>query len=140
MLNIKKSIGDNIINHIILNIFLIYITPYLRILNSSLEELKSTWKLLGSSSGTTALTLPDNFNELIVEAKCNSITQLQYSYHFIKNQLTNSDKSYHNGFYTGSGDFSSCAVNVSLSSVALTRMSYKGTEYKENSTITVYCK
>ena len=108
--------------------------------NSSLEELKSTWKLLGSSSGTTALTLPDNFNELIVEAKCNSITQLQYSYHFIKNQLTNSDKSYHNGFYSSSSDFRSCIVNVSLSSVALTRMSYKGTEYKENSTITVYCK
>ena len=109
-------------------------------LDSSLEELKSTWKLLGSSSGTTALTLPDNFNELIVEVKCNSITQLQYSYHFIKNQLTNSDKSYHNGFYSSSSDFSSCIVNVSLSSVALTRMIYKGTEYKENSTITVYCK
>ena len=42
--------------------FFSYITPYLRVLNNSL-----TWKLVGNTTGTTPITLPQNFNELSIK-------------------------------------------------------------------------
>lgn len=101
-------------------------------LNRSLQ-----WKLLGSATGTTPISLPSNFSELLIDTGINNHAQ-SYSFSLIKNQLTDTVRHYRNGQYKSANAYAFIEINVSLSEIYLSDARYNGTDYIDSSVIDVY--
>lgn len=94
------------------------------------------WNYLDSKTGTTAIPLPSNFNELLVIAKLSSYN-VHFTYNLPKSFLESSGKGFRAGYYgTGSNGF--CEIIASLSSINLANAQSAGSTVTQNSTITVY--
>ena len=108
-------------------------------LDESVDTLNSNlqWKLLGSATGTTHISLPSNFSELLVDLGINNRAQ-SYSFSLIKNQLSDTVKRYRNGQYKSASAYAYAEIIVSLSEVYLSDARYNGTDYTSASVIDVY--
>lgn len=107
-------------------------------LNSNLE-----WKIAGSQTGTTAISLPDSFQELSVIVTFDAES---YTFNIPKIHLTSEDNVYTNGassFDGTSSYFRYVRIKASLSKVALYRFDTGSSRdgvsnYASSSTIDVY--
>jgi len=83
---------------------------------NAVNELATGWTSLGTQTGSTAIALPNNFKELIVDIDQVG-TSKNYTFHFIKEQLSSSSKVYINGAYISNSNASQIGLNISLTSV-----------------------
>ena len=82
-------------------------------INSYIAE----WTSLGTQTGTTAIALPNDFNELMVEV--NTANAGNFQFYFIRDMLSSTNKEYGNGSYISINNCCQVHVNVSLSSTSI---------------------
>ncbi len=107
---------------------------------SELIDDATTWKLIGTATGTTSITLPSSFKELHVKLDNPKQGTVVYTWNILREDLLSNGEHYFLGF-TGSTanlDSTSGILNVSLTSINLISNSIYGTDYVNDSTITVY--
>ena len=100
-------------------------------LNNSLQ-----WKSLPSVVGTSVIDLPSDYSEFIVDIKVNEYNNFTFS--FIKNQLTDTMQPYNNGFWLNTTNGAKCGVMISKTQVQLNDVRLGESSYETNSTVTVH--
>lgn len=76
-----------------------------------------SWTSLGTQTGTTAIALPNSFNELMVEVDTANAGSFQF--YFIRDMLSSTNKEFGNGSYISINNCCQVHVNVSLSSTSI---------------------
>jgi len=98
------------------------------------------WNLLDSKTGTTAILTPSNFDELCVMVKVNQNDNLVHQFNIPKAYIPvdNSSIQLRNGWYSNSTAYGTASIGINKAGLWIAFATYLGTEYKDNSTITVY--
>ena len=113
------------------------LSPFLIIfLNSNLENLNLDWKLIGTVTGQSPITLPEQFEQLLIKMEHNNVI---YSVYALKNWLSSTAKTFRTGYGMSDGNYSAyIGINVSLTQATLE--AYKvGNVVNTNSTsVTAY--
>ena len=104
------------------------------VMNFGVESSNLAWNVAGTASGSNPVLLPADFNELIVDTKYGTAG---YSFSFIREQLSNSEIVYRNGFYASSGS-NVINLRVSLNSIYIETWLFDGTNVLSSSALTVY--
>lgn len=93
------------------------------------------WKLVGTATGTGSVSLPDTFNELIIEIKywetC-GLFNMPYA------SLSSEEKYYLNGFYGASTSYGYFYISVTSSEVKIFEVYFNGVNVTSECAITVY--
>lgn len=98
---------------------------------------KRTWKKLGNTvTGTTPISLPNDYNELHIIVRYQS--SITYSFDIIKIDLTSSAQDFRAGHHATATGFGSAIITATTSSVNLINLYKEGTNYTATSTIDVY--
>lgn len=107
---------------------------------SAIPSEPASWTLVGTQTGTTAITLPADFSELYIEVQRGS-DSVFCSTNIIKAVLSSTAKTYAitAGSSTNTSSFAA-AVNVSSTSVALDNVTKVADNITASSTVTVYAK
>ena len=95
------------------------------------------WNLVDSKTGTTAIPLPSDFNELLAIVAFPQTT-IDIPVIIPKNRLTNSARSYRGGYYGGSNTWVGVVMNVTLSAINLVGATNTSNDVTSTSTLTVY--
>lgn len=107
-------------------------------LNTSGGGSGASWKFLDSKTGTTSITLPSNFNQLLVEVIVNNEPNLAViDIPILAAQLLSTSRSYRGGAPSSNGGVA-VVVGASLSSVAIAGVTKDGSSVTSNSVISVY--
>ena len=104
--------------------------------NSNLENLNLDWKLIGTVTGQSPITLPEQFEQLLIKMEHNNVI---YSVYALKNWLSSTAKTFRTGYGMSDGNYSAyIGINVSLTQATLE--AYKvGNVVNTNSTsVTAY--
>ena len=104
--------------------------------NSNLENLNLDWKLIGTVTGQSPITLPEQFEQLLIKMEHNNVI---YSVYALKNWLSSTAKTFRAGYGMSDGNYSAyIGINVSLTQATLE--AYKvGNVVNTNSTsVTAY--
>lgn len=105
-------------------------------INSNLENLNLDWKLIGTVTGQSPITLPEQFEQLLIKMEHNNVI---YSVYALKNWLSSTAKTFRTGYGMSDGNYSAyIGINVSLTQATLE--AYKvGNVVNTNSTsVTAY--
>jgi len=103
---------------------------------SNLENLNLDWKLIGTVTGQSPITLPEQFEQLLIKMEHNNVI---YSVYALKNWLSSTAKTFRTGYGMSDGNYSAyIGINVSLTQATLE--AYKvGNVVNTNSTsVTAY--
>lgn len=95
------------------------------------------WKLVGSATGQTEISLPNSFNELYAEV-VNNNNNWVYTYNLQYVALTSSKKQYFEGFWLNDTSNGMTQVCCSKTKINLSASYRKNVNETNNSTITVY--
>ena len=95
------------------------------------------WKLVGSATGQTEISLPNSFNELYAEV-VNNNNNWVYTYNLQYVALTSSKKQYFEGFWLNDTSNGMTQVGCSKTKINLSASYRKNVNETNNSTITVY--
>ena len=123
-----------------------------KVTNEDINELKDTinnnanelgkeadsriWNLLGSTSGTTALNLPDEFLELYIEV---DVTQgVHIPFYIIKETLENEGKNFSSGWWQTGTTGGRASIKVSNTQYKLNSSYVNGDNTSSSSTTTIY--
>lgn len=101
-------------------------------------NLGNTWKLLGSTTGTSPMNLPQNFNELLCIVSINSNASVNVSINIPKQILGSTDLALNGGYYQGSSVNAHTRVTANTGTVSLTMARLNNSDVVNNSIITVY--
>lgn len=99
----------------------------------------ASWTLIGSATGSTAVTLPAAFSELIVEARYGT-NAVHFNVFLCKAQLDSSAKLFTTGYANGAQTTGFCQVSASDSNVYMLALYINGTNYTSTSSIRVFGK
>lgn len=105
-------------------------------IDSNLENLNLDWKLIGTVTGQSPITLPEQFEQLLIKMEHNNVI---YSVYALKNWLSSTAKTFRTGYGMSDGNYSAyIGINVSLTQATLE--AYKvGNVVNTNSTsVTAY--
>lgn len=87
------------------------------ITNSNLENLNLDWKLIGTVTGQSPITLPEQFEQLLIKMEHNNVI---YSVYALKNWLSSTAKTFRTGYGMSDGNYSAyIGINVSLTQATL---------------------
>lgn len=96
------------------------------------------WKYVDSKTGTTAIPLPSEFEELFIMVKLYTYN-VQFPMVIPRAVLSTNALGFRAGYYaTGSNGY--VEVVATTSSVYLANAQASGSDVKNNCTVTVYCK
>lgn len=99
----------------------------------------SSYKLIGTGNGNSAITIPSGISELLCAIHVNNTT-VYCSINIPKALLDNSAKSFRTGYYYKSTGYADCEVEATQTSVTLTYANMGGADYTSNSTLYLYGK
>ena len=105
-------------------------------LTQRIDTLSLAWKYHNSTSGSTAMSLPSEFNELFIATGSGSdylITTVPYA--FLEDSTKDIKQS---GYFAGNGNGASTAYNISKTSLSLANYIRNGTSQINNATTYVY--
>lgn len=95
------------------------------------------WNLLDSKTGTAAMPLPNDFNEVLGLVRVYG-TVVEIPILIPKEELSNTPLYFRGGYYIGTNSYLAVSINATLSSISLGYVGNTGSEATSNSTITVY--
>jgi hypothetical protein len=99
----------------------------------------SSYKLIGTGNGNSAITIPSGISELLCAIRVNNTTAY-CSINIPRALLDNTVKSFRTGYYYKSTGYADCEVNATATSVTLAYANSGGTDYTSTSTLYVYGK
>ena len=106
-------------------------------LNSNLSEIEEKvskgWKLIGSTTGSTHIQLPSDFEMLFINSLGESVM-------IPKSCLTNTEQAFYNGMYLGTSTNHMAQFMITDSYAYLYRFYINGTDKASTSAVSVYCK
>lgn len=114
-------------------------TDLTNILNEVLP-VNGAWTLIGTATGSTAVTLPTGWSEIVVVGKFGSNKDYGFSEFFIGAQIRAYAQPYRffGGNYTSSSDYHNYVINFSTTSVNLYSWNWRGTNVLSTSSIYVW--
>lgn len=110
---------------------------------SEINELKQNlnnvkkWKKVGSTVGTSLISLPTEFNEIMIDSTVNAGTILSCSIVIAKESLKTTSKRYFGGFSVSSTN-NYCQYDVTLNSVILYGFVITNQDYSSTTETIVY--
>lgn len=93
-----------------------------------------TWKYLGTTTGTTAISLPAEYKELVI--KVNVGTGVNYTNHYIKEELKDTSELYYSGFNNGS--VNTLRIQLSKTSAQLYSAEFNGSSVTSSAVLWYY--
>lgn len=93
-----------------------------------------TWKYLGTTTGTTGITLPTEYKELIIKA--NVGTGVYYTNHYIKEELKDTAELYYSGFNNGSTN--TLRIQLSKTNAQLYSVEFNGSAVTSSAVLWYY--
>ena len=94
------------------------------------------WTLVDSKTGTTAIALPNDFKELLVEVSDGQ--WVNFTINIAKDMLSNNTKYYSCGAFFSNNSYNSTIIGANLSAVNLNNLTESGTTKTNDGVISVY--
>lgn len=99
----------------------------------------ASWTLIGSVTGSTAVTIPPDVSELIIEARYTT-SAIHFNFPLCIAQLSNTAILFNAGYDNGRSATCICQISASSASVHLNALWINGTDYTSTSSIRVFGK
>lgn len=101
-------------------------------------NLAQTWNLLGNTTGTSTINLPQSFNELLCVIAVDTNQSVSVSINIPKNAISSSDRGFNGGYYSGSSVNCFVRVIANNGTINLTSARLNNNDVTNNSLISVY--
>lgn len=98
------------------------------------------WTLVGSQTGNTDVSLPSDFNELVIFAHETNDYSISFTWHIINEELATTKRSFRQGYYLNSSNNGSIIASVSKTLATISSYSVGGTSYIERIIFEVYAR
>lgn len=102
------------------------------------DRARGEWIFVDSKTDTTSITVPSGFRELMVFVHQTGDYSLSYSFNICKEELSNTARTFRQGYYISSTNNGCAYINATTSSVALGNFLINGTSYTSNTTTELY--
>lgn len=101
-------------------------------------NLALTWKLAGNATGSSTITLPASFNELLCIITMNANASVVIPINIPKIALSSTDKGFNGGYYEGASVNAHARVTANAGTINLVIAKLNGSDVLNNSSIEVY--
>lgn len=96
------------------------------------------WKYLRSTTGTTAISLPDDYDELLVIVDITPEFYIDFTFNIPKLFLDSNNRQFVDGWYSNANSYGSVTIRVNTSSLYLDNAIVNGTDKKNVAVTKVY--